>query len=59
MSFESCMGWRRVLNTRSETSKECDEIRRFKVPKINFKSMNYYDMIDWQREKTTEPLRTH
>ena len=51
------LGWRRFLIIRSETSKECDEIR-FKVPKLNFKSLNYYNMIDWQRENITEPPLT-
>lgn len=47
---------RRVLKSR--VSRNDNQIRDFKVPKLNFAATDYTELIDWQSEEVTEPPLT-
>lgn len=49
------LGLRRILKCRNTQN---DEIREFKVPKLNFEAHSYMDLIDWQSVTVTEPPLT-
>ena len=50
------LGWRRILKSRIDSSKER---RTFIVPKLLFDSNRYYGMIDWQCTGVSEPPLVH
>lgn len=47
------LGWRRILKAREADTDE--DIRTFQIPPLNFQAEYYYEMINWQTAKTTEP----
>ncbi|ESN96201.1 hypothetical protein HELRODRAFT_163242 [Helobdella robusta] len=48
---------RRILKCRANDA-TLNTVRVFKVPKLNFDAINYYDMIDWHATEITEPPLT-
>ena len=50
------LGWRRILKSRIDSSKER---RTFIVPKLLFDSNRYYEMLDWQCTGVSEPPLVH
>lgn len=50
------MALKRILRARS--LRKTTKVRIFKAPPINFAAKNYYDMIDWDMLKITEPPLT-
>lgn len=47
---------RRILQSR--VPRYDNQIRDFKVPKLNFDATDYTELIDWQSDKVTEPPLT-
>lgn len=47
------MAVQQIINIRETGSKS---IRYFKLPRINFDALNYYDTVDWSTAKTEPPL---
>lgn len=44
---------RRVLKARTESKGK--EVREFQLPELKTDATNYYDLIEWSKEKITEP----
>jgi hypothetical protein len=49
------LAYQRIVAARSVTS---TIVRQFQKPTINFNAKKYYDLIDWNKIKTTEPPLT-
>lgn len=47
------LAYQRIVHAR--TNKNQDDIRRFKIPLINFKARTYCELIDWDTTYITEP----
>lgn len=44
---------RRIIKAREQTKGK--NVREFQIPKLNYNAVEYYDLIDWSKEKISEP----
>ena len=49
------LGWRRILKACFNDPYDIQGIRTFKIPNLNLKAENYYNIIDWQNVDVSEP----
>ena len=49
------LGWKRILKARKSAECSSRNVRAFQIPKINFESSKYYDLVNWADLNLTEP----